>query len=119
MKCYISALAFKASIELPLIKEGLPLSCDHELQQQPRFIRTMNPSITQAEMGTLWAARQALELAFTEIRVIVDLTVFRTKCKHYLLCLVFSQYTYGQGEINAPASKEAREFYFLLCFPFT
>lgn len=118
MKCCISALAFKASTELPLIKDGLPLSCDHDLQQQPCFIRTTNPSITRPELQTLWAVRQALELAFTEIRVIVDPTVCKTESKHYLLCLVFSQYTYGQGEINAPASKEASEFYIFLCFPF-
>lgn len=117
MKCSISVLAFKASVELPLIKDGLPLSCDHDLQQQPCFIRTTNPSITCAEMQSLWAARQALKLAFRERRVIVDLTVFRTKCKHYLLCFLFSQHTYGQGEIEAPVSKQ-RQFYFVLHFPF-
>lgn len=66
MKRSISVLAFKASVELPLIKDGLHLSCDHDLQQQPCFIRTTNPSITRAEMQSLWAARQALKLAFTE-----------------------------------------------------
>lgn len=106
---------------MPFIKDRLPPSfCDHDLQQQPCLIRSMNPSITRAETRPLRAARHALELAFTKIRVITDLSVFRTKCKHYLLCLVFSQHTYGEGEINAPASKEAREreFYFLLRSPF-
>lgn len=120
MRCHISALVFKDSIGLPFIKDRLPASfCDHDLQQQPCLIRSMNPSITRAETRPLRAARHTLELAFTKIRVIMDLSVFRTKCKHYLLCLVFSQHTHGEGEINdAPAGKKAREFYFLLRSPF-
>jgi len=122
MRCYVCALVFKACKELPFVADRLPLpvcDCDHQLQ--PCLSRAANPSITGAEAGPCWAARHTAELVFTEMRAIADLSVFRTKCKHHLLRLAFSQHTYGQGEINAPAGEEARkrEFHFLLCSPFS